>query len=76
MTQTVSRETVILERLQSLTPQQQQSVLDFIEFLAFKGRDRVTTEVEPEDVAMLLVTQAFVGCVESGVGDLSLRKMK
>ncbi|WP_204106369.1 MULTISPECIES: hypothetical protein [Spirulina sp. CCY15215] len=46
MTQTVSRETIILERLQSLTPQQQQSVLDFIEFLQFKERDRKTAEID------------------------------
>ena len=46
MTQTMSRETIILEHLRSLTPQQQQSVLDFIEFLQFKERDRKTAEID------------------------------
>ncbi|MBP0016757.1 MAG: hypothetical protein J7647_04270 [Cyanobacteria bacterium SBLK] len=74
MTQTVRRETIILERLQSLTPQQQQSVLDFIEFLQFKGGDRKINEEESEEISMLSAAQEFVGCVDSGVGDLSLRK--
>ena len=79
MTQTVGRETIILERLQSLTPQQQQSVLDFIEFLQFKGSDRKIIEEESteegnKEISMLSAAQEFVGCVDSGVGDLSLRK--
>ncbi|MEA5467557.1 hypothetical protein [Spirulina sp. 06S082] len=74
MAQTVNRETIILERLQSLTPQQQQSVLDFIEFLQFKERDRTISEEESEEISMLSAAQEFIGCLDSGVGDLSVRK--
>ncbi|MEM9537966.1 MAG: hypothetical protein AAGA60_00475 [Cyanobacteria bacterium P01_E01_bin.42] len=74
MTQTVNKEAIILERLRSLTPQQQQSVLDFIEFLQFQGREREITEDESQETSMLSAALEFIGCVDSGVGDLSLRK--
>ncbi|WP_293075308.1 DUF2281 domain-containing protein [Okeania sp. SIO3B5] len=38
MTQAISQEKTILESLKKLTPQQQQEVLDFIEFLHSKSQ--------------------------------------
>ena len=74
MTQAISQEKNILENLKKLTPQQQQEVLYFIEFLQFKGQKQKIYDKEEEVISMLEATQEFVGCLESGIGDLSLKK--
>ncbi|NEQ78058.1 MAG: hypothetical protein F6K23_36680 [Okeania sp. SIO2C9] len=76
MTQAISYEQIILESLKILTPKQQQDVLDFIEFLKFKGQKQEISEKEEKVISMLEVAKEFVGCLESGVGDLSLKKLK
>lgn len=38
MTQAVEKQESILDRVQNLTPQQQEEVLNFIDFLQFKGQ--------------------------------------
>ncbi|MGK7921829.1 MAG: DUF2281 domain-containing protein [Trichodesmium sp.] len=74
MTQSISQEQIILESLKKLTPQQQQEVLDFIEFLQFKRQKQNLSDKEEEVISMLEAAQEFVGCLESGRGDLSLKK--
>lgn len=74
MTQAISQEKTILETLKKLTPQQQQEVLDFIEFLQFKGQKQNLSGKEEEVISILEAAQEFVGCLESGIGDLSLKK--
>ncbi|MBO1350612.1 MAG: hypothetical protein EBE86_026000 [Hormoscilla sp. GUM202] len=79
MIQAVSKEQTILERLQTLTPQQQQSVLDFIEFLQFKTPKQEileTVEDEEEVISMGEAAKEFIGCLDSGVGDLSMKKQE
>lgn len=76
MTQSISYEKIILENVKNLTPQQQQEVLDFIEFLKFKGLKQEISEKEEKVISMLEATKEFVGCLESEVGDLSLKKLK
>ena len=46
MTQAIDKEQTILDLIRSLTPQQQQEVLKFIEFLQFKARKREVEEQE------------------------------
>lgn len=67
MIQAVSKEQTILESLPTLSPQQQQSVLDFIEFLQFKAQKQ---EESGEVISMLEAAKEFVGCLDSGEGDL------
>ncbi|MEM1169175.1 MAG: DUF2281 domain-containing protein [Cyanobacteria bacterium P01_H01_bin.35] len=94
MTQAISQEQVILESLKNLTPQQQQEVLDFIEFLQSKnqkietstpkvvsiikvknnGDFEIEKPQEEEVISMLEAAQEFVGCLETGRNDLSLKK--
>jgi len=62
----------ILEKLNALTPQQQQEVIDFIEFLQFKAQKTEITEEEP--ISAYESAKDLVGCVESGIGDLSYNK--
>ncbi|MBS3030434.1 MAG: DUF2281 domain-containing protein [Dolichospermum sp. DET50] len=38
MTQAVAKQESILDRVQNLTPEQQEEVLNFIDFLQFKGQ--------------------------------------
>ena len=72
MTQAISKTDYILETLKKLTPQQQQEVLDFIEFLHFKVQKQEQTP-EEEPISMLEAAAEFIGCVE-GPPDLSMRK--
>lgn len=76
MTPAVSNEQIILETMKKLTPQQQQEVLDFIEFLEFKRQKQEILEKEEKVISMLEAAKEFVGCLESGVGDLSMKKLK
>ncbi|MFM6875261.1 MAG: DUF2281 domain-containing protein, partial [Microcystis panniformis] len=48
MTQAITNEKTILEKLHTLTPQQQQEVIDFIEFLQFKAQKTEITEEEKQ----------------------------
>lgn len=73
MTQAIDKKQVILDRLQRLTPQQQQDVLDFIEFLQFKARMR-EREVEQEPISAYEAAKEFAGCVDGGLGDLATNK--
>ena len=63
----------ILDKLHALTPQQQQEVIDFIEFLQFKAQKKAITE-EEESISAYELAQDLVGCVDSGIGDLSHNK--
>ncbi|NES75578.1 MULTISPECIES: hypothetical protein [Okeania] len=76
MTQAISYEQIILENVKNLTLQQQQEVLDFIAFLKFKGQKQEISEKEEKVISMLEAAKEFVGCLESGVGGLSLKKLK
>ncbi len=79
MIQAVSKEQSILESLQTLTPQQQQSVLVIIEFLQLKTQKpeiQETVENEDEVISMLEAAKEFVGCLDSGLGDLSMKKQE
>lgn len=72
MTQATTHSQTILEKLQTLTPQQQQEVIDFIEFLQFKAQKKEISE--EESISAYESAKDLVGCVESGIGDLSYNK--
>lgn len=74
MTQATDREQAILDRIRSLTPQQQQEVLNFMEFLQFKARKREIEEDKKEPVSAYEAAKVFAGCVDGGPGDLSTNK--
>ena len=64
MTQAITNEKTILEKLHTLTPQQQQEVIDFIEFLQFKAQKTEITEEEP--ISAYESAKDLVGCVVCG----------
>ncbi len=73
MTQAIEREKTILEQIKGLTEQQQQEVLDFIEFLQFKAQKQEVTDEEKQPISFLEAAKEFIGSVE-GPSDLSLKK--
>ncbi|NCR19752.1 MAG: hypothetical protein GPJ22_22335 [Microcystis aeruginosa LL13-03] len=73
MTQVTLRSQTIIEKLHSLTPQQQQAVIDFIEFLQFQA-DKKEISLEEEPISAYEAAQDLAGCIESGIGDLSYNK--
>ncbi len=74
MTQAIDREQTILEQIKGLTEQQQQEVLNFIEFLQFKAQKQDLQEEEKDPISAYEAAKEFIGCVESGIGDLSYNK--
>jgi len=72
MTQATTHSQTILEKLQTLTPQQQQSVIDFIEFLQFKAEKKELTE--EKTISFYEAAKEYIGCVDGGPGDLATNK--
>ena len=62
----------ILEKLNALTPQQQQEVIDFIEFLQFKAEKKELTE--EKTISFYEAAKEYIGCVDGGPGDLATNK--
>lgn len=74
MTQATDKEQTILDRIRNLSLQQQQEVLDFIEFLQFKARKPEIEEEKKEPISAYEAAKDFAGCVDGGPGDLSTNK--
>ncbi|MBE8995193.1 hypothetical protein [Microcystis aeruginosa] len=72
MTLATTHQQTILEKLQTLNPQQQQ-VIEFIEFLQLKA-DKTAIHEEEREISALESAGDLVGCLDSGKGDLSLKK--
>ncbi len=77
MTQTLTLEQTLLEQFRTLTPQQQQEVITFMEFLQFKVNHQEKpdhpTEETNQTLSFLEAAKEFIGCVE-GPENLSQQK--
>ena len=73
MTLATTHPQTILEKLQILTPQQQQEVIDFIDFLQFKAQKTEISE-EEKPISFYEAAQEYIGCVDGGPGDLASNK--
>lgn len=66
----IIQENTLLDKFRNLTIEQQQTILDFVEFMdSKKPKSQENQEVSAYDLA-----KEWVGCVESGIGDLSTNK--
>ncbi|WP_375478014.1 hypothetical protein [uncultured Nostoc sp.] len=77
MTQAMSREQAILESVKALTPQQQEEVINFIEFLQYKemqNQETVEDKEKEKQVSFLEAAKEFIGCIDGGPGDLATNK--
>ncbi|MFB2897842.1 hypothetical protein ACE1CI_33430 [Aerosakkonemataceae cyanobacterium BLCC-F50] len=75
MTLAINRKEIILEKLETLTGEQQDAVLEFIEFLRYKAQKQEQQQVEDKQpISAYEAAQQWAGCVDSGLGDLSTNK--
>jgi hypothetical protein len=63
------QENILLDKFRNLTIEQQQTILDFMEFMESKNPKSPDQEVSAYDLA-----KEWAGSVESGIGDLSTNK--
>ncbi len=81
MTQAMTKQEIvpetIIEKVQNLTLEQQEDVLNYINFLQYKAQKQVNQHDQPQETQSFLeAAKEFIGCVESGRGDLSLKKQE
>lgn len=76
MTLAINKKELILENLESLTLEEQDAVLEFIEFLRYKAQKEEVEQPETENSPMSAYEAAkeFAGCVDFGPGDLATNK--
>jgi len=75
MALTVNKKDVILDRLETLTVEQQDAVLEFIEFLRYKAQKQEEQQLEEKQpISAYEAAQEFAGCVDFGPGDLATNK--
>jgi hypothetical protein len=75
MTLAINTKEIILEKLETLTGEQQDAVLEFIEFLRYKAQKQEQQQVEDKQpISAYEAAQQWAGCVDSGLGDLSTNK--
>ena len=74
MSQIIQQEQTILQQLQTLSPVQQQTVKEFIEFLSTKNINNQSLEEDDNGISFVEDAQEFIGCVNGGPGDLATNK--
>ncbi|MEH1871449.1 DUF2281 domain-containing protein [Nostoc sp.] len=76
MTQAIDKEQMIIDEFKKLSPEKQQEVLNFIEFLHFKAQKQETFEdrEKGKQVSFLEAAKEYIGCVDGGTGDLATNK--
>lgn len=77
MTQAIDKEQMIIDEVKKLSPEKQQEVLNFIEFLHFKEIQKQETLQDTEkekQVSFLEAAKEFIGCIDGGLGDLATNK--
>ncbi|MFB2935775.1 hypothetical protein ACE1B6_11030 [Aerosakkonemataceae cyanobacterium BLCC-F154] len=71
MTQAVNNEQLMIDEFKKLSIDQQQEVINFMQFLQFKSQ-KDAAETRP--ISAYEAAQQWAGCVDSGLGDLSTNK--
>lgn len=76
MTQAINKLTIqentLLDKFRNLTTEQQQTILDFVEFMESKKYQ--SQKNQEQEVSAYDVAKQWAGSVESGMGDLSANK--
>jgi hypothetical protein len=68
--QHIMQENILLDKFRNLTSEQQQTILDFVEFMYRKK----TKLPENQEVSAYDLAKEWAGYVDSGIGDLSTNK--
>jgi hypothetical protein len=70
----MSIEQLVIQKLQTLSPEKQQEVLDFVEFLQSKTLPKESSNQQlSESASFLTLGQKWVGCIDAP-SDLSTNK--
>ena len=64
MTQALSQEQIILEKIVTLNPFQKQEVLDFIDFIRSRTQVQPSVALQPKSTYQKFVESGLIGCVE------------
>ncbi len=74
MTQAINKpliqEEILLDKFRNLTTEEQQTILDFVEFMNSK-KQKLS---ENKEISAYDLAKEWAGSVESGIGDLSTNK--
>jgi hypothetical protein len=70
----INKKDVILENIETLTVQQQEAVLEFIEFLRYKMQKQEEQVEEKQPISAYEAAKEWAGCVDFGPGDLGTNK--
>lgn len=64
---------IAIQKIQQLTPEQSQKVLEFIEFLEYQSsqQQKAPQTIEPSEVSFAEAAKEFMGCLDSDLEDLS-----
>ncbi len=76
METTTINEKLILDKLKNLKPKQQQQVINFIDFLQSQKTPAGTNTEQEKAISVLESASDLVGCINSGQGNLSLKKQE
>ena len=77
MTQAIDKQQMIIDEFKKLSPEKQQEVLNFIEFLQFQEmqkQEALKDKEEEKQVSFLEAAKEFIGYVDGGPGDLATNK--
>lgn len=74
MTQLVNLDQIIAEKVRTLAIEQQQQVMDFVDFLLSKTQKVEFKNSDGSPMSALEAAGDIVGCVEGGPGDLAINK--
>ncbi|WP_017294804.1 hypothetical protein [Geminocystis herdmanii] len=72
MTQAIIQENILLDKFRNLTIEQQQTIIEFVEFMDSKKSKPQSTE--NHEFSAYDQLQEFIGCVDGGNGDLATNK--
>ncbi|MEH1856775.1 MAG: DUF2281 domain-containing protein [Nostoc sp.] len=76
MTQAIDKQQMIIDEFKKLSPEKQQEVLNFIEFLQYKEKQKqdIQHQEEKEPISAYEAAKEFAGCIDGGPGDLATNK--
>ncbi|CCQ50859.1 MULTISPECIES: hypothetical protein [Crocosphaera] len=74
MTQAIDQNPIILDKFHRLTPEQQKQIIDFMDFLLAKTKQKEAIESDETYISALEAAGEVVGSVDWGPGDLASNK--
>lgn len=74
MTQAINLDQIIAQKVKTLATEQQQQVLDFVDFLHSRTSKTESFHQKEDELSFLDATKEFAGCLDGEPSDLSTNK--